>query len=160
MTHTPSSIELLFAETQAAINETGSETPPGPETTTRERFYEMIVVALGSLFSKSPIAGQMFDRTTLNRVIAGMDDSESAALARRADDWIRMEGILTQTEGQRSYFLPLPTMAALSTEVSGILLGEMCEMVLKRYLESAPSEALRRCARRLASHFLILLRKS
>jgi hypothetical protein len=155
-----SSIEALFAETLAALKDPPSETPPGPETTMRERFYEIIVVALGNLFTRAPLSGQLYDRATLSRLIAGMDDTDAANLGKRADDWIRMEGILTQMEGQRAYFLPLPTMAALSTEVSGILLGELFDMVLKRYVEAMPSEALRRCARRLASHFLILLRKS
>ena len=153
-----SSIEKLVSETLAALDEAASETPPGPETTFRERFYEMIVLALGSLFAKSPTAGQMYDRTTLNRLTVGMDDTDSANLTKRADDWLRIEGIFTQTEGQKSYFLPLPTLAVLSNEVSGILLGDLYEKILRRYQADMPSDNLRRCTRKLAAHFLILLK--
>ena len=156
MTDELSPIEKLVSETLAALDEPASETPPSAETTFRERFYEMIVLALGSLFAKSPTAGQMYDRTTLNRLTAGMDDTDAANLTRRADDWIRIEGILTQTEGQKSYFLPLATLAVLSNEVSGILLGDLYERILKRYQGEMPSDNLRRCTRKLAAHFLIL----
>ncbi len=156
MTANLSSIEKLVSETLAALDEPASETPPSPETTFRERFYEMIVLALGSLFAKSPTAGQMYDRTTLNRLTAGMDDTDSANLTRRADDWLRIEGIFTQTEGQKSYFLPLATLAVLSNEVSGILLGDLYEKILRRYQAEMPSDNLRRNTRKLAAHFLIL----
>ena len=156
MTANLSPIEKLVSETLATLDEPASDMPPGAETTFRERFYEMIVLALGSLFAKSPTAGQMYDRTTLNRLTAGMDDTDAANLTRRADDWIRIEGILTQTEGQKSYFLPLATLAVLSNEVSGILLGDLYERILKRYQGEMPSDNLRRCTRKLAAHFLIL----
>ena len=156
MTAHQSPLEMLVSETLAALEEPASENPPGPETSFRERFYEMIVLALGSLFAKSPTAGQMYDRTTLNRLTAGMDDTDSANLTRRADDWLRIEGIFTQTEGQKSYFLPLATLAVLSNEVSGILLGDLCEKILRRYQAEMPSDNLRRSTRKLAAHFLIL----
>lgn len=154
-----SPLEKLVNKSLAALDEPASETPPGPETTFRERFYEIIVLALGSLFAKSPTSGQMYDRATLNRLTAGMDDTDSANLTRRADDWIRIEGILTQTEGQKSYFLPLATLAALSNEVSGILLGDLYERILRRYQADMPSDNLRSCARKLAAHFLVSVKR-
>ena len=154
-----SPLEKLVSETLAALDEPASETPPGPETSFRERFYEMIVLALGSLFAKSPTAGQMYDRSTLNRLTVGMEDTDSANLTRRADDWIRIEGILTQTEGQKSYFIPLATLAVLSHEVSEILLGDLYEKILRRYQAEMPSDNLRACTRKLAAHFLIMMKR-
>ena len=147
--------ETLVSDTLAALKEPASETLPGAETTTRQRFYEIIVVSLGGLFAKSPVEGPMYDRTTLLSVIAGMDDSDASTFGKRADDWIRLEGLIKQQEGKRSYFLPIRTMAALSSETSGILMGDLFEMVLKRYASAMPSDNLRGCTRKLASHFLI-----
>jgi hypothetical protein len=148
-------LDKLVTKAIAAIAEPGTEAPPPPETTPRDRFYEFLVLALGTLFPKAPMAGQMYDRATLLRVIEGMDDNESAALAKRADDWLRLEGIIKQMEGQRAYFLPLQTQAALSVNTSGGLLGDVFDKILKRYLEAAPNENLRLCTRLLGAYFLV-----
>jgi hypothetical protein len=147
--------EILVRETLAAIEEPSGEDQITSETTMRQRFYEIIVVSLGSLFAKSPVAAQMYDRTTLLAIITGMDDSEASAFGKSADDWIRLQGLISQQEGKRAYYLPLQTIAALSGETSGILMGDLFAMILKRYGESMPSKNLRGCTRQLASHFLI-----
>jgi hypothetical protein len=151
--------ETLVSDTLAALKEPASETPQGLDTSTRQRFYELIVCSLGGLFAKSPVAAQMYDRTTLLSIIEGMADTDASIFGKCADDWIRLQGIINQQEGQRSYYLPLQTMAALSGETSGILMGDLFEMVLKRYSASMPSENLRNCTRKLASHFLIAHQK-
>ena len=148
-------LEVLVSNAIAAIAEPGTDAPPPPETSPRDRFYEFLVLALGTMFSKAPLPGQMYDRATLMRVIEGMDDSEAAALTKRADDWMRLEGLIKQMEGQRAYFLPLQTQAALSVNTEGGLLGEVFDKILKRYLEAAPCENLRRCTRLLGAHFLV-----
>ena len=152
-------LEDLIQKTIAAIEEPGGDQPLSADVSPRERLYELLVLALGSLFPKSPLTGQMYDRATLLRIVEGMDDSDAAALTRRADDWIRLEGIMKQQEGQRAYYLPLKTLAALSVPTSAGLLGEIFDKILQRYLASAPSTNLRNCTRLLAAEFLISLAK-
>jgi hypothetical protein len=147
--------ETLVSNTLAAIKEPADTEPSTVETSMRQRFYEIIVVSLGSLFAKSPVAAQMYDRTTLLSIINGMDDTDASAFGKSADDWIRLQGLISQQEGKRAYYLPLQTLAALSGETSGILMGDLFAMVLKRYNSGTPSENLRTCTRKLASHFLI-----
>ena len=147
--------EILVRETLAALQEPSGVDQIASETSIRQRFYEIIVVSLGGLFTKSPVAAQMYDRTTLLSIITGMDDTEASSFGKSADDWIRLQGLINQQEGKRAYYLPLQTMAALSGETCGILMGDLFGMVLKRYGESMPSKNLRGCTRSLASHFLI-----
>ena len=147
--------EKLVAETLAAIAEPAPEDPNNPKTSMRERFYEFIAIVLGNLFAKSPVAGTLYDRTTMLRVIVGLDDGDAASLAKRTDDWLRLEGLIRQQEGQRSYFLPLQTMAALSVITEHGMLGDVLDRVLQRYNQSMPSENLRRCTRLLAAEFIM-----
>jgi hypothetical protein len=154
MPTTATHYEGLVNNTLAALQEPADAAAPA-ETTMRQRFYEIIVVSLGALYAKSPVAAQMYDRATLLSIIAGMDETDASEFGKSADDWIRLQGLINQQEGKRAYYLPLQTMAALSSETCGILMGDLFSMVLKRYSSGLPSENLRSCTRKLASHFLI-----
>ncbi len=147
--------ETLVAATLAALQEPTDEMQGPNKANTRQRFYEIIVVSLGSLFAKAPVSAQLYERATLMNIVTGMADADATVLTKSADDWIRLQGLIKQQDGQRSYYLPLQTMAALSAETSNILMGDLFEMVLNRYNTSLPSENLRLCTRKLASHFLI-----
>ena len=155
-----SHLESLVIETLAALKDPEAQTPPSADTTTRERFYEFVAVVLGNLFARTPIATNLYDRATLLRVVEGMEDGESATLAKRADDWMRLEGIIRQMEGQRSYFLPLPTLAVLSITTAHGALGDIFAQILKRYLEVKPNDNVRRLTRLLAAEVIIRLGKA
>jgi hypothetical protein len=131
-----------------------------PDTTMRERFFELLVLILGNLYSKTPVAGALFDRATLTRITAGMDDADAGRLAGRAEDWLRLEGLLRQQDGQKAYFIPRSSLAVLSTLTASGSLGEVFDKILKRYLEAMPSETLRRNVRVLGSYFLSRVARS
>ena len=152
-------LDQVVMRAMAALALPANDAPPPPETSFRERFYELIVLSLGNLFPRMPTTGQIYDRTTLLRVIQGMDDGEAAALGKRADDWLRLEGIIKQEEGKRTYFLPLPSQAALSASTAAGLLGDVCGEILKRYLAANPSDELRQATRALGASCLVLLNK-
>ncbi len=156
MSNELASLDSLVKAAIAAFDEPPNDSPPPPETSFRERFYELMVLALGNLFPKSPAGGTMYDRTTLQRVVFGMEDNDAATLGKRADDWLRLEGIIKQEEGKRSYYLPLTTIAALSLMTPSGLLGDVFDGILKRYLKANPSDGLRTATRALGAAFLVL----
>ena len=129
------------------------------ETTLRERFYELMVLAMGNLFPRMPTTGQIYDRVILQRVMLGLDDSDAANLGKRTDDWLRLEGMIKQEEGKRAYYLGRTTQAALSTTTPAGLLGDVFAKILKQYVDVGPSDALREHTRSLAACFLLLLEK-
>ncbi len=149
-------IENLAVAALDACAHKGTDATPA-ETTLRERFYEILTLALGNLFPRMPTTGQIYDRAIFLRVTAGLEDGDAAALGKRTDDWMRLEGIIKQEEGKRAYYLPIKTQAALSTMTSKGLLGDVLAAVLKRYSESAPSEELRVATRNLGAAVLQLL---
>jgi hypothetical protein len=157
----PSSVEIddLVTRALAALDEPPNDTPPAAGTPFRARFYELMVLSLGNLFPKMPSAGTLFDRTTINRVVMGMDDSDAAMIGRRTDDWMRLEGLIKQEEGKRAYYLPLATQAALSVNTAGGLLGDVCGEILKRYGSANPSDGLREATRALGAAIMQLLAK-
>ena len=129
------------------------------ETTLRERFYELMVLGMGNLFPRMPTTGQIFERVILQRVMLGLDDGDAAALGKRTDDWLRLEGMIKQEEGKRAYYLGRTTQAALSTMTPSGLLGDVFAKILKQYVDVGPSEELRENTRSLAACFLLLLEK-
>lgn len=126
----------------------------------RERFFELMVLILGNLYGKTPIATPLFDRGTLLRVTAGMDDGESGKLATRTEDWMRLEGLVRQQDGQKSYFLTRPTLAVLSTLTAHGTLGEVLEKLLKHYATTNPTAAVRQSAGNLGSYILTRLARN
>ena len=149
----------LVAAALAACEQPGNEAPPPPDTTVLERFYELMVLSLANLFPRMPFTGQIYDRTILMRIIMGMDEAEAAGLGKRTDDWLRLEGMIKQEEGKRSYYLPRTTQAALSTMTPHGMLGLVFAKILKRYTDAAPSDELRKHTRSLCACFLLLLEK-
>ncbi len=136
--------------------------PDQPENTAgmRERFFEFLVLILANLYGKTPIASPLFDRTTMLRVTMGMDDGEAGKLIGRTEDWMRIEGLLRQQDGQKAYFLTRPVLAVLSTLTSAGTLGEVIEKLLKHYASAPPSAAVRNSARLLGSYILTRLARS
>lgn len=150
-------LDPLVAEVLAAVQEPAPGELPDPATSMRERFFELMVVILANLYGKTPVAVSLIDRTTLQRVTAGMDDGDAAKLLNRGDDWIRLEGVVKQAEGQKAYYLVRPTLAVLSTLTSAGTLGEITEKILKRYGEEQPSPRLRKATRMIGSYILMRL---
>ena len=150
----------LVVAALAACEQPGNEAPPPPNTSLRERFYELIVLALGNLFPRMPSTGQIYDRTILLRVTLGLEDGDAASLGKRTDDWMRLEGMIKQEEGKRAYFLPRSTQAAMSTMTPAGLLGDVFAKILKRYTDAAPSDELRQHTRALGACVLLLMEKN
>ena len=153
-------LDDLVTRAMAALDEPANDAPPPQETTLRARFYELTVLALGNLFPRMPATGQIYDRTTLNRVVQGMDDSDAAVLGKRGDDWLRLEGIIKQEEGKRAYYLPLSSMAKMSFTTPAGLLGDICGAIVQRYTAANPSDNLREATRALGAAILVRLSAS
>jgi hypothetical protein len=130
------------------------------DTTSRERFFELMVLILGNLYTKTPISSPLFDRATLTRVTAGMDDGDAGRFTTRTEDWLRLEGLLRQQDGAKAYYITRPTLAVLSTLTYAGTLGEVMDKVLRRYQEAMPSENLRRTTRLLGSYYLTRVARS
>ena len=141
----------------AAFDQPFNEKPS--EGSFRERFYELMVLAMGNLFPRMPTTGQIFDRVILQRVMLGLDDGDAANLGKRTDDWLRLEGMIKQEEGKRAYYLGRTTQAALSTMTPAGLLGDVFAKILRHYIDIGPSDELRQHTRSLAACFLLLLEK-
>jgi hypothetical protein len=100
------------------------------------------------------VGSALFDRTTMLRLTTGMDDNEAGRLAGRTEDWLRLEGLLRQVDGAKSYFVTTKTLAVLSTMTPSGTLGDTMAKVLKRYQEVMPSENLRTATRMLGTYFV------
>jgi hypothetical protein len=146
-------LEDLVRDALAALTDEPGEAARA-DTTMRERFFELLVLILGNLYTKTPVAGALFDRATMLRVTAGMDDAEAGRLTGRTEDWVRLEGLLRQQDGTKNYSVTRPSLAVLSTLTATGTLGEVFERILRRYAENMPSENLRRNTRVLGSYFL------
>ena len=152
-------LDVLVNDALTAI----AEPPGGPapaETTMRERFFELMVLILGNLYTKTPVAAPLFDRATLLRITEGMDDNDTGRLTGRAEDWLRLEGLLRQQDGAKAYFVTRPSLAVLSTLTAHGTLGDVMDKIVKRYAEAMPSENLRRVVRMLGSYFLTRVARS
>jgi hypothetical protein len=157
MAETAFDLEGLVAEVLAATAEPVSDQPGDPATTMRERFFELLVLILANLYGKTPIPVTLLDRATIQKVTSGMEDSEAAKLASRGEDWIRLEGLIKQQEGQKAYFLVRPTLAVLSTLTSAGTLGEIIARIQQRYGEGQPTPRLRLATRTIGSYILMRL---
>jgi hypothetical protein len=152
-------LEALVLNTMEALKDAPGEAMP-VETTMRERFFELMVLILGNLYTKTPVAGPLFDRATLLRITTGMDDSDAGRLTQRTEDWLRLEGLLRQQDGTKAYFVTRPSLAVLSTITANGSLGEIFEMVLVKYQAGMPSPSLRRATRLLGSYYLTRVARS
>ena len=161
MTSTATDIEHLVGGVIAAL-ELPALAPDAPPPTTgmRERFFEMMVLVLANLYGKMPLAAPMFSRETMLRIVAGMDDNDAGKLAGRGEDWMRLEGVLRQQEGQKAYFLTRPTLAVLSTLTSQGTLGEVIERAHAKYSEGMPDPQLRKALVMIGAYFLTRMARS
>ncbi len=153
MTAAVPDLETLVQNALAALAD-----PPGEaahaDTTMRERFFELMVLILGNLYTKTPVASSLFDRATMLKVTAGMDDVEAGKLTIRTEDFLRLEGLLRQQDGAKAYFVTRSTLSVLSTFTSVGPLGDAMAKILASYQAAMPSENLRRATRLLGSYYI------
>jgi hypothetical protein len=161
MTTTATDIEKLVGNLLVAIDFPPLENDaPPPNTVMRERFFEMMTLVLANLYGKTPLAAPLFSRDTMLRITAGMDDGDAGKLANRGEDWLRLEGVLRQQDGQKAYFLTRPTLAVLSTITSHGTLGEVMERALAKYAEGPPAPQLRKALVLVGAYFLTRIARS
>jgi hypothetical protein len=153
MTTSATTLDTLVQNALTALAE-----PPGEaahaDTTMRERFFELMVLILGNLYTKTPVASALFDRATMSKITAGMDDVDAGKLTSRTEDWLRLEGVLRQQDGAKAYFLTRSSLSVLSTLSSQGPLGDLMAKILKQYQEVMPSENLRSAVRLLGSYYI------
>lgn len=158
MSADPSPLEALIQQVLAAIS-----APPEPgvappaQQSMRERFMELIVLVLANLYGKTPIPASPFDRAMMKILTEGLDDNDAGKFSTRADDWIRLEGLVRVQEGQKNYTLNRMSLAVLSTVTSQGTLGEVMEGVAALYANPGPTPALRHAARQLGAYFMTRL---
>jgi hypothetical protein len=126
----------------------------------RDLFLELTTLGLGSLYSKTPLPAQLYDRATLKVVTAGIDDTDASKLTLRSEDGLRLEGVVRAAEGQKAYNLNRPSMAVLSTPTALGSLGDVMERIQRAYAEGKATPELRIAARRLAAYFLTRIARS
>jgi hypothetical protein len=161
MTTIATDIEKLVAGLMAALDYPPLEADaPPPNIGMRERFFEMMVLVLANLYGKMPLASPMFSRETMLRITAGMEDNDAGKLSARGEDWMRLEGVLRQQDGQKAYFLTRPTLAVLSTITSHGTLGEVIERALAKYSEGPPAPQVRKALVLIGAYFLTRIARS
>jgi hypothetical protein len=152
-------LDALVQDVLTAIADPAGEAARA-DTTMRERFFELLVLILGNLYTKTPVAAGLYDRNTLLRITTGMDDADAGRLSIRTEDWVRLEGLLRQQDGTKNYSITRSSLAVLATITSHGTLGDVFEKILKRYGEAMPSENLRSAVRILGSYFLTRVARS
>jgi hypothetical protein len=158
MTAPNSDLENIIASCITALETTPSDAgEPDSSAGMREKFFEFLVLILANLYGKTPIASPLMDRVTMLRVTHGMDDGDAGRLVGRTEDWMRLEGLLRQQDGQKAYFLTRASLAVLSTLTNSGTLGEVFEKVLKHYAKEPPAPSQRRETRILGAYFLMQL---
>lgn len=156
MDRAPNPMDPL-AQTVASAAEAG---PPAfvpkraSDASTRELFYELLVLALGNLYTRMPIGCPLFDRAMIKAVTGHLADNDAGKLVGKAEDWIRQENLVRAQEGQKSYCLSLESIAALEYQTNSSSLGQLMEQAVLAYAAGSPSPDMRRATRKLASAFL------
>jgi hypothetical protein len=120
----------------------------------RELFYELLVLGLANLYSKVPLGTTLFDRGMIKSVTGHMNDNDAGRLVSKAEDWIRLENLVRAQEGQKSYSATSATLAALELPGQDGSLGERMEKAATAYAGATPSPEVRRSCRMLAAEFL------
>lgn len=126
----------------------------------RELFLELLVISLGNLFGKTPVASSLYDRAMLRTVIEGLEDADITRLTRSGEDWLRLEGIVRSADGQKAYILNRPSLAVLSSVTPDGQLGEIMERIVRCYAEGKTTPALRQWTRELGAYFLSRVARS
>ncbi len=93
----------------------------------------------------------------MKRITEGLDDNDAGRFSSRADDWIRLEGLVRVQEGQKNYALNRMSLAVLSTPTSQGTLGEVWEMIAAHYAASPPSPQVRHITRQFGAYFMTRL---
>ncbi len=153
-----SPLEALVNQVMAAMQipaDPDAEAPASPSM--RERFMELLVLSLASLYGKTPIPASPFDRAMMRSITKGLDDNDAGKFSTRADDWIRLEGLVRVQEGAKNYTLNRMSLAVLSTPTSQGALGEVMERAAAIYINPGPSPELRRAARLIGAYFMTRL---
>jgi hypothetical protein len=130
------------------------------EVPLRELFFELLALGLANLYHIVPLSAPLFDRGMLKAVTGHLPDTESSKLIVRADDWIRLEGLVRGQEGQKSYSLSSQALAILSTETPDGSIGGLMKQSYDCYARQAHSPELRQATRRLAAVFLSMMVRS
>ena len=128
------------------------------DATSRELFYELLVLALANLYTKMPLGTTLFDRGMIRAVTGHLADNDAGKLTNKAEDWIRLENLVRAQEGQKSYAPTAETMAALESTTAEGSLGQLMEKAALSYATGAPGPDIRRATRKLAAAFLTQLK--
>ena len=155
-----SPLETLVQQVVDTLDARPAPQPLDPETSTRERFMELLVLSLGNMYGKTPVPVAPFSRAIMRTVIEAMDDGDAGVFTSRADDWIRLEGLVRVHEGAKNYVLNRMALAVLSTSTSQGTVGEVMERVMNFYTDTGPSLSLRKLTRRLGGYFMTRLGRS
>jgi hypothetical protein len=154
-------LESLVQQILAAIQE---PLDPAAEASSdlsmRERFMELLVLALANLYGKTPVPASPFDRAMMRSITKGMDDNDAGKFTTRSDDWIRLEGIVRVQEGAKNYVLNRMALAVLSSPTSQGTLGEVMEGIASVYSNPGPTPQLRLITRQLGAYFMTRLGRS
>lgn len=154
-----------MAEAVGKVGSVETADPPGSpgsaeEVPARELFFELLALGLANLYNIVPLSAPLFDRGILKAVTGHLPDTESSKLIVRADDWIRLEGLVRGQEGQKSYSLSSQALAILSTETPDGSIGRLMRQAYDCYARQAHTPDLRQATRRLAAVFLSMMVRS
>ena len=148
-------LDTLVQQALAALAEPPPEGPRAAFTASmRERFMEVLVLSLAGLYGKTPVPSTPFDRALMKTVTDGMDENEAGKLSLRADDGIRLEGLVRVQEGQKNYTLNRGTLAALSVPAGDGTLGEFMERIAAAYINPGPTPELRAVTRKIGAYVI------
>jgi hypothetical protein len=145
----------IFAQDGATVSARLSERRRATDATTRDLFYELLVLALANLYGKLPLGTTLFDRGMIKAVTGHMSDHDAGKLVVKAEDWIRQENLVRAQEGQKSYSASAAALAALESRDPNGSLGERMEQAAMAYAGQPPSPDIRRATRQLAAEFLM-----
>lgn len=167
MTDTTGTLELAARQMTDALGKIGggAADPAAPpisveEVPPRELFFELLALGLANLFAIVPLAAPLFERSILKAVVGHLPDTESSKLILRADDWIRLEGLVKGQEGQKAYSLSSLSLAILTTETPDGGIGNLLAQAYGCYVRQAHTPELRQATRKLAAIFLNLMVRS
>ena len=153
-------MDTATAESNVFTLQDDSEPAPVPlrrratDVSSRELFYELLVLGLANLYSKVPLGSTLFDRSMIKSVTGHMNDNDAGKLVSKAEDWVRLENLVRAQEGQKSYSATAETLAALELQGPDGSLGERMERAVLAYAGQVPSPEARRSCRLLAAEFL------
>ena len=156
MANDPTNLDIIVSKLTAEIASIRKDEPPvaPQEASTREIFLELLALSLGGLYGSTPMPSSLFDRAVLKSVTGQLPDTDAAKLINRAEDWVRLEGLVRVMEGSKSYTINRPSLAVLSTQTAEGTLGDVLQKLASCYQQPGPTPELRSLAQEIASYFL------